>query len=67
MELKNKSQRLLYLYGGLEGLAAKPPWLANAVVKALFTEAERVQILLYLFKDMERDRRMRLMRDFEVR
>ncbi len=67
VELKNKSQGLLEVYGGLDGLSSRPPWLINAVLKALFTEAERVQILLYLFRDLRSDRRVRLMKDLGVR
>ncbi len=67
LELKKKSQGLLEVYGGLEGLASRPPWLVNAVLKALFTEAERVQILLYLFRGLRPERRGRLMRDLGVR
>ncbi len=67
VELKKKCQGLLEVYGGLEGLASRPPWLVNAVLKALFTEAERVQILIYLFRNLRPERRGRLLKDLGVR
>ncbi len=46
--LRRKVDDVLLAYGGLRGLANRPAWLMDIVLKTFFTDAEAKEILKYL-------------------
>jgi hypothetical protein len=47
-DLQRKADEILAAYGGLKGLAYRPAWLVNIVLKSFFNESESNEIQKFL-------------------
>ncbi len=59
-ELSRKAEEILHVYGGVQGLASRPVWLVNTVLKTFFTEHEQSELWDYLYHGAGKEVRLLL-------
>ncbi len=66
-EVRRKAEGPLPTYGGLEGLSRNPPWVIGSVLRTWFTEAERREIVNFLFRDLKSEARTPILRELRMK